>query len=85
MAEMAKWDKKQLQVRCTLNTDWGNSEPTPLEIERAAVHELLHVVVEPLSSLIEERLHDSDLKLAAEHSAINRIEALLVPAPTEGL
>lgn len=83
MAAVEKWDKPQRQCRINLCTDWGQSEPTLLEIERAAVHELLHVVLQPLTSLVEDsgRAYGEDQKFA-EHSVINRLEHLLVPTAT---
>jgi hypothetical protein len=79
MAQMDSWDYPQRQVRATLCTNWKDSEPTPLEIERTAVHELLHVRLADLTGM----LLDGDTVTRLEHAAINVLEALLLPTPQE--
>jgi hypothetical protein len=78
-----KWDLVQRQCRVRLSTQWGAEEPSALEIERTAVHELLHVKLHPLSQLALDNGADQDAVITAEHGLINTIEAMLVPAPTE--
>jgi hypothetical protein len=83
MALTDKWDLVQRQCRVRLSTHWGSEEPTALEIERSAVHELLHVKLHPLSQQALDNGADGDAVIAAEHGLINTIEAMLVPTPTE--
>lgn len=82
IAMMTDWDAEQRQVACRLGLNWKSAEPTKENIEQAAVHELLHVL---LYDVVEQEvnLQESALK-GLEHRIINRLEKLLVPTAKDG-
>lgn len=84
LATTEKFDAEQRQCRIALSTDWGmREEPTPVSIERTAVHELLHIRGYDLSRMAVDRGATYDLVHEAEHKLINVLEVLLVPVATE--
>ena len=60
-------------AKVRLGSDWGAYPPTPQMVESFAVHELLHVLLYPLTS---EGLEGEALE-AAEHQVIHTLQKLL--------
>jgi len=64
-----------------LGADWGPLPVTDYELESAAVHELLHVMLAELIAVAQSK-PDDDTMQAAEHRVINTLERILVPKRT---
>lgn len=79
MAEMAKWNRTQRQVSARLGTNWKATPVTPINLERTAVHELLHVLLADVIALAKDPSTSQEDLDNAEHAVINTLETLLVP------
>ena len=65
---------------CTFqfSTSWDNLRPkTESEIERLALHEVLHVLIAPLTAEAESRYTDQNSIDTAEHLIVRRLEKLV--------
>lgn len=61
--------------------DFGAEKITPESLEKAAIHELLHVMLHDLLAVAQDRGATPDALETAEHRVINLLERLLAERP----
>lgn len=76
MAEAFKFDLEQRSVSIRLGKDFGNTEVTDKELNKLALHEVLHVFLHELITTAKAGAAD-DVIGSLEHAAINVLENLL--------
>lgn len=77
LAEMTDFETEHRLVRYKVGRDAGSSKVTDELLELTAIHEMLHVLLHiPLEVAAEEGEYN-DRVMAAEHAAINVLEAQL--------
>lgn len=61
-----------------LNTQWDELRPkSDVEIERLALHEVLHILLAPLIAEAEDRWANQDAIEIAEHAIVRKLEKLV--------
>lgn len=73
------WQMSGAVATMTFCTNWDNGrELNDAELERVALHEVLHLLMAELISQAEARYTMADSIEIAEHSIIRRLESVLV-------
>lgn len=76
MAEVYKFDLEQRSASMRLGKHWSNQEVTDAELNKTALHEVLHVFLYELIETAKKDPEDDALS-SAEHRVINVLERLL--------
>ncbi len=77
MAEVYKFDLEQRSASIRLGKDWGNHPVTDAELNKTALHEVLHVFLFEVITTAQVKDVDPDTLSSAEHRVINVLERLL--------
>ena len=78
MAEVFKTDLEQRSAAIRLGKDWGAQEVSDLELNKTALHEVLHIFLFELITAAQTKDIDPDTLSSHEHRIINVLERLLV-------
>lgn len=72
------WSTTQMAATIQFATDWDNTRPkNDTEINKLALHEVLHVLLAPLVGEAEYRYSSADAIEAAEHSIVRSLENMV--------
>lgn len=75
------WDNGARLATIRFNKDWdGLREKSPKEIERAALHEVLHVLFADFCAAGEARYSTQAYLDSSEHAVIRRLEKVFIDA-----
>jgi hypothetical protein len=77
MAEVFKFDLEQRSATIRLGKDWGPEPITPDELDKTALHEVLHVFLHELIETAKVADQPDDVISSAEHRCINLLEQIL--------
>ena len=77
-----KWSTDSMLATITLSSYWDDMQPiSDIELERIALHEIMHVLFAPLVSEAEYRYATHDNIEIAEHAIVRRLEAAFMVVP----
>lgn len=79
MAMTDKFDNDQHSCRIRLGTSWHSEHPTDADIEKLAVHELLHILFHDLIEEAQVPGVSPEKVGSLEHHVINVLERVLLP------
>ena len=81
MAEVFKTDLEQRSATIRLGKDWGNHQVSDGELDKLALHEVLHIFLFELLTAAQTKDIDPDTLSSHEHRCINVLERLLTQCP----
>jgi hypothetical protein len=76
MAEVYKFDLNQRAASIRVGKDWGGEVVTPENLDKTALHEVLHIFFHEMLEL-SATTEDAEAIGSAEHRCINILEVLL--------
>jgi hypothetical protein len=83
MAEVYKFDLNQRAASIRVGKDWGGEVVTPENLNKTALHEVLHIFFHEMLEL-SATPEDTEAIGSAEHRCINILEVLLPMLPQGG-